>query len=324
MAISDGINGLISKGSFALGATSALSSFLPQPLQKALGTFLNGTPQRNASARNLNDFRASLNRHGGLARNTLFFVNIPSPRIMAAAGGNDNNSSINKLSKSLQPQTSGNILTSSDLSLLCEQATLPGMSLTTSEIRRHGYGAVEKKPYSTVYTDQTFTFYGDNRGRVHRHFYSWINGIVKSDLIPSQTNLSGYNGLLPFEVEYKENYSVDITITCFDEVTQEIIICKLIQAYPIFLGDVSLSWAETDNIMRIPITFTYYNWELSRVNINAALTSPANNLSGLQKLLKVGTAIQTLASIRKPTGIADIINATSNARLATGGLRGLF
>lgn len=323
MAISDGINGLISKGSFALGATNALSSFLPESLQKALGTFINGTPQRSASARNLNDFRASLNRHGGMARNSLFFVSVPTPRILSSAGIN-NSLTADSLINQSQSRTSGSILTSSDLSLLCEQATLPGMSLTTSEIRRHGYGAVEKKPYSTVFTDQTFIFFGDNKGRVHRHFYSWMNGIVKSDLLPSQTSLAGYNGLSPFEVEYKENYSVDITITCFDEITQEIIICKLIQAYPIFLGDVSLSWAETDNIMRIPITFTYYNWELSRVNINAALTSPANNLSGLQKLLKVGTAIQTLASIRKPTGIADIVNATSNARLATGGLRGLF
>jgi hypothetical protein len=47
-------------------------------------------------------------------------------------------------------------------------------------------------------------------------------------------------------------------------------------------------------------------------------------LSGLQKLLKVGTAVQTLASLRAPTGIADIINVVSNAKIAVGGLSDVF
>jgi hypothetical protein len=306
MSITDGINGLISGGTNLLGAASALSPILPQPLQNALGTFINGQPRSNISNRSLNDFRSSLNKFNGLARSSLFHVTIPVPKMMAGSTQGDN------------------IVNSAELSLLCEQATLPGVSLATTEIKRHGYGAVEKKPYTAVFTDQTFNFYGDNKGSVHKYFYSWMNGIVKTDLNPNERALLGYNGLSPFEVEFKENYAVDIIITCVDEVKQDIIICKLNQAYPIFLGDVSLSWADTDTIMRLPITFTFYNWNLERVNINSALTSPANNLSGLQKLLKVGTAVQTLASLRAPTGIADIINVVSNAKIAVGGLSDVF
>lgn len=306
MAISDSINGIISGGRDVIGTASALSPLLPPSIQQALNTFINGESRPVQSKRNLNDFRSSLNKFGGLARSSLFFVQIPVPKMMA---GNAN--------------IQGG-MTSADISLLCEQASLPGVSLTTTEIRRHGYGAVEKKPYSAVFTDQTFNFFGDNRGGVHQYFYKWINGIVKTDLNPNVRETLGYNGLSPFEVEYKENYAVDITITCLDDTDQDIIICRLKDAYPIFLGDVSLSWADTDTIMRIPVTFTFYNWELERVNINSALGSPANNLSGLQKLLKVGTAVQTLASLRAPTGIADIINVASNARIAVGGLSDVF
>jgi hypothetical protein len=75
--------------------------------------------------------------------------------------------------------------------------------------------------------------------------------------------------------------------------------------------------------MRIPVTFTYQTWDLDVININSVLTG--NNLSGLQKILKVGTAIQTIASIiKKPTGVADVLNSVSKAKSVIGGLGGLF
>jgi len=307
MAISDSINGLISKGTNVLGVTNALSDFLPPSLRTALGTFING-PSKNTppSNRNLNTFRSNFNRYGGFARNSLFYVTIPTPQMMTGA------------------LSAGQTASALDLSLLCESVSLPGVSLATSEIRRYGYGAVEKKPYAPIFTDQTFSFLGDNKGIVHGHFYSWLNGIVKSDLNANDRLNQGYNGLSAYEVEYKENYAVDITITCLDETDQNIIICKLNQAYPIFLGDVSLSWSDNDSIMKVPVTFTFLNWNLETININSALQSPASELSGLQKLIKVGTAIQTLASLRKPTGIADIVNTVGNAKIAIGGLGGLF
>ena len=150
-----------------------------------------------------------------------------------------------------------------------------------------------------------------------------MTGIVKGDLSPQSSGTTSYNGLNAFEVEYKNDYAVDIVITCYDERDQSIVICTLRRAFPIFLGDIQLSWAENDSFMRIPVTFTYQTWDLEVININSVLTG--NYMSGLQKILKVGTAIQTIASIiHKPTGVADILNSVSKAKSVIGGLGGLF
>jgi hypothetical protein len=307
MSISDSINGAISKGRDIVGAADALKGVLPPSLIDSLGIFIKGTNTPSNSRRNIEGLRSSLYRLGGIARTNLFYVSIPFPTMMGS-------SSVSQ---------GGTTLTDSTLSLLCESASLPGVQLATSDIRRYGVGPMEKKPYSAIFVDQTLSFIGDNTGKVYNHFYTWMNGIIKYDDLPGNSPKTGYNGLNSYELEYKENYAVDITITCVNEVDQEIIVCKLIQAYPIFLGEVQLSWAENDTFMRIPAVFTFMNWKLDKININSALQNPGNNISTLQKLLQVGSAVQTLASLRKPTGIADIINLVNNAKIASGGLIGL-
>lgn len=313
MAITDSINGAISKGRDALGAVNAVKGLLPDPLRKALDSFLNGNSTTGASLRNVESFKSTISRLGGVARTNMFDVQIPVPIMMQGK------TTVGVGNQQVNVQTR-------DVGLLCESAVLPGVALSTSDIRRYGYGPVEKKPYLTTFTDQTFTFIGDNTGAIHAFFYKWITGIVKGDISPSGNQMKvGYNGLGAYEVEYKENYAVDIVITCYDERDQSIVICTLRKAFPIFLGDVQLSWAENDQFMRIPITFTYQTWDLEVVNINSVLTDPANNMSGLQKIMKVGTAIQTIASvIKKPTGVADVLNSVNNAKRAIGGLSGLF
>lgn len=299
------INGALSKGRDVLGTVGAVSSILPPSLRNSLNSFINGPGVNSGLApRNVSTFRALLGKVGGVARNNLYHVSIPVPNMIRSSslGATFNE-------------------TSRNLPLLCEQAALPGVALATSDIKRYGIGPMEKKPYSVVFTDQSFTFIGDNTGSVHRYFTAWMNGIVKYDIAPSDSTTQGYNQLGSFEVEYKKDYAVDITITCVDDVNRNIIICTLMEAYPIFLGDVSLTWADNDSYMKIPVTFTYLNWRLDQVNINSALGAPVPSMSPLQKLLKVGSAVQTLASLRKPTGVADVLNIVNNAKIATGGLQ---
>lgn len=300
MAISDQINKGIAKGFQVATVANAVSPILPESLRKNLNSVFGLNTKPPTGRKNIAGFLSAVNKYQGLARTNHFYVSIPTPPVVSKLGGNAT-------------------ITSRELPFLCESAALPGVSLATSEIRRYGTGAIEKKPYAPIFTDQTFTFYGDNTGSVHKFFYSWLNGIVKYDeRVPS--GVMGRNNAFPFEVEYKEQYAVDITITCINEADQTVSEFILQDAYPIFLGDVAVSWADNDTFMRIPITFTYYNWKLNTMNVNAAIRSPANNLSTVQRLIKAGTAIQTLATLRKPTGVADIINVIGNSKIALGGL----
>lgn len=289
-----------------LGAVNAIKDtikpFLPPGLVKAIEKFL-GFVDSPDSLTDLNKFRSTIAGKNGLLRTNKFYVEINPPPMMAGAA-----TEIARV-----------------IPFLTEATNIPGMSLATSEIRRYGYGPIERKPYAPVFTDQTFTFLGDGTGQIHQFFYSWMNGIVKSDRMPYSSFGVGFNGLKPFEVEFKNQYATEIRITVLDEANKKVIVVNLHEAYPIFLGDVALSWADNDSIMRIPVTFTYFNWSLEEIDLSGLLDgATSGGLSLLQKILKVGSAIQTISTIRKPTGIADVINVIGNAKKAIGGLSGIF
>jgi hypothetical protein len=165
------------------------------------------------------------------------------------------------------------------------------------------------------------SFLGDNSGTVHKFFYKWLNGIVKYDELPR--GKKGYNGLRPFEVEYKRAYATDITITCVDEVEKKLIEVKLIDAYPIFLDNISLNWSDSDSIAKIPVTFTYYQWKRTDISINLADILD-DDLSPVQRVLAAGTAIQALAKTGVPRNINDITSVVNNSKSAIGNIGALF
>ena len=293
MALSDSINKAIGGVNQVAGVASGLSPLLPQSVRDSLDKLL-GFKKKPESPRGVNKMLAKLNQLNGVARTSLFHVSVSPPPFL---------NQIRQVSQ--------------DLEFLTESCSLPGVSLGTTDIRRHGIGPTEKKPYGPIFTDQSITFLGDGRGSVHKFFYQWLNGIVKFDR-PIYTNSLGFNGAGAFEVDYKEQYASTITITTYDELHREIIIVQLYEAFPIFMGDIALNWNDVDSIMRIPVTFTYLNWERTNINVNLVDRPNSENLTLLQKLIKAGNAIQTLASIRKPRNVADVINAVNNAQIAVG------
>lgn len=279
------------------GTASALREFLPAEITNGIDSIFGGNILPQGVRKGISGFRSTINNLNGLQRTNHFYVTIPNPPILQG--------------------DIGPIL----LPFLTESATLPGVSLSTTEIRRYGYGPTEKKPYAPTFVDQQMNFLGDGSGLVHKFFYKWLNGIVKFDEFPR--GYPGYNKVRPFEVEYKRQYAVDITITTVDEVERKIIEVKLFDAFPVAMGDVSLGWGQTDSYMTLPITFSFYNWKRTDISINLDELI-GEDISPVQRLLKAGTAIQTLAKVRKPNNVADITNVINNSKVAVGSLGGLF
>jgi hypothetical protein len=98
---------------------------------------------------------------------------------------------------------------------------------------------------------------------------------------------------------------------------------KLYDAFPIAMGDIGLSWNQNDSYVGIPITFSYYKWKRTDISINLDELI-GEDISPVQRLLKAGTAIQTLAKIKKPNNVADILNVVNNSKVAVGSLGGFF
>ena len=293
MATSDSINKGIAKATQLAGLANMLSG----------GALFGGgglSPSKNK--KDVVNFLSTVEKLNGLQRTSHFYVEIAMPKALSSF-----------------------MQFAPTISFLTESASLPGVSLATTDVRRYGYGPVEKKPYAPIFVDTTLTFFVDNTGLIQRFFYSWMNSIVKYNTLVNggiAKNTPKDVNLAPFEVGFKDDYATDITITTIDESGENVTQVKMYDAYPIFMGDIPLSWADSDTIARLPITFTYFNYNI--VNFDAKpgeglAKKPGGDLLGT--LQKAASAVQILSTIRKPNNVADITNVVNNATVLLGGLR---
>lgn len=238
----------------------------------------------------INNFQAEL-RKNGIARTNLFEVVITPPIVL-----------------------SGN-KTADKISLYAEGAQLPGRSINTGDLKRYGVGPSEKIPYAMSFNDLTLSFIGDGQGEIYKFFYNWMQGIVRGDSSASTYGSEiDKNGKTAFEVEFKENYAVIVDIFTFNEVGEPILNARLYDAFPINVPEVSLNWSD-GGMMQFSATFAYFQTEL--MNSETAIKTSASNikeLSTLQKLVKIGTAVQTIASLKKPSSIQAAIASASSVK----------
>lgn len=201
---------------------------------------------------NVNTFRSNITQNNGVLKNNKFMVRMYSPKGFQATQDS---------------QTLTN--TSRFIEFWCESANIPGVSLNVNEVRRYGYGTIEKKPYASLNNDINMSFIGDAKGAIWTYFQQWLRLIVNYDMRQGITAQSGIMpGQTPFLLSYKEEYAVDIYLYVFDDSGNEILRIVLREAYPIFVGDVQLNWGDTNSLMRIPVTFTVYDWYNDKVEIN--------------------------------------------------------
>ena len=140
------------------------------------------------------------------------------------------------------------------LALRAEAAEIPGRSLATSENRI--YGPIRKMPYSQIYADTTMSFHCDHKMNELKLFNSWMSAIID----PGK-GVSGESGALrPFNVKYYSEYTTTIEIQQFDEKGNISYVCKLLEAFPIIMAALPLSWASVDEYHKLQISFAYRYW----------------------------------------------------------------
>lgn len=155
----------------------------------------------------------------GLARSNRFKVLIPAPSF-----------------------DGGNTSDYRQISLNCESAELPGRDLTVNESRI--YGPNFKMPYMTNYNDVSFTFLCDAGLTEKRVFDDWISFINPKD---------------SFDFEYRDSYTSTVTIAQLTDNELTAYSCDLIEAYPIMVNAIPVSWGD-DNYHRVTVTMTYRYW----------------------------------------------------------------
>ena len=138
------------------------------------------------------------------------------------------------------------------LSLLCNQAQLPGRNLATNEYTTHG--PIRKVPYQNIYDDIVFSFYCKEDMGVNKLFQEWMNFIVDNN----STN----------EFSYFDDYVSDMIVEQYDSEGNATYSVKLIDAYPIMVAPLQLDWAQQNAFHNFQVTMAYRYWREEPVSVN--------------------------------------------------------
>jgi hypothetical protein len=169
-----------------------------------------------------------------------------------------------------------------DLELYASAASLPGVDMLTSDVRRHGYGPVEKRAFGVNFGDVPIRFIADGEAEVWAFLQAWMNLTVPYDSSEGPVQ-SDSQVMTPHDVAYKDQYAVDLTIYIYDDYGNEAIIMNLLEAYPTRLEQVALDWNDTNSMMYINSLFTFRDWNAT--TINATSKTISNVLTKLIKKL---------------------------------------
>ena len=126
-----------------------------------------------------------------------------------------------------------------DISILCEQVTLPSRSLSTIDYVSDRQS--NKFPYTSIDGDVTMHFIVTNDYYAKTMMENWISSVIDTD---------GY------QLGYKNDYSTDVVIQQLDQEDIPVFGVKLEKAYPIDVSAIALS-AQDEEFVRLTVVFAY-------------------------------------------------------------------
>lgn len=223
---------------------------------------------------NINTFKSHINATGTL-NNSKFLFNIVVPPGLLYSTFNNNGS----VSAAYGRQSSDLITFRADT------VRTPGVSLATSNIFRYGIGPSERKPFNAAFSDISASFIVDKKADIYVFFYSWFNYIFNFSRGAGGQNTNG--ALASYTTAYKNYYSTDIEIILYDDSgVKPVQVFRLLQAFPISLSEIPLSWSDKSSLMKMNVSFTFKEYILDNVN-QATYTAvpgvPATDLIGVRR-----------------------------------------
>lgn len=151
--------------------------------------------------------------------------------------------------------------------LYCDQAQLPGITLSTSQNR--SFGEFREVPYEKLFDNCQLSFMVDTKLSVKRLFDDWVSSI--------QSPVSR-------KFNYYKNYTTDLKIEVQDLMEMTRYNVTLYECYPKTVSSIQLDYASKD-IMKVTVTMQYKHWMSSsteQLNSNEVIST--NDLYNNQAL----------------------------------------
>lgn len=182
------------------------------------------------------------------------------------------------------------------LTYYAESVTMPGVELGTTNINFGG--PIMKVPVSTDYREVTTTFIVDDDMRQKMFFDAWVNYIN-----PKENK---------FDFRYRDDYIGEIDIVQISEDGNRVSYgCKLYEAYPVIIGDIRGSWAESEPV-RLDVTFSYRYWRslnadrFERSDDDAPEMLDSIDVIGVQREKEILTSIDVIGKRRESEVLTSI------------------
>lgn len=135
------------------------------------------------------------------------------------------------------------------LRFACSETTLPGRTVKTVDTLQNT--AKVKYAAGADYAEVKLTFLISSNMEEKVIFDEWCNLITNhSDGDPG----AGH-------IEYYENYIGEVWIRQYNHIGLPVYTCRLIEAYPSAMGDLTLGWDNRNTIHKLQVTFAYRHWE---------------------------------------------------------------
>ena len=203
--------------------------------------------------------------------------------------------------------------------LMCNEASLPGSSLATSEVKDNFMGISQEFAHTRLYTDIDFTFYVDSNYNNLRFFEGWI------DYIASGSNANEYGTNYYRRMRYPDHYKCSaMSITKFERnMSNTTLSYKFINAFPKTVAAVPVSYGGAD-ILRVSVSFNYDRYIvnptkdtfLGEVNTFDPDSARASYDPSKERELIRQRTEQSLKTPRTPTPPKIIENAVQESRNA--------
>ena len=216
----------------------------------------------------------------------------------------------------------GRSATADTLTMRCEAATIPGVSLMMQDVIKYGYGPISRMPHAVQYPMLTLTFIMDQEGAVHKFFKDWTGKVIRHDS-KAGTDLRDKrkDGMYPYQVGYKKGsggYAIpQMTLAVFDRQLTRVVNCTFYDVFPVQLNDIQLSWGEQDTPVRFSVTLTFTDMDVEHEQLvdekdtNAQGVDPNNDQTRQQQnrkkrfLDRLGSAVNKSLGPSVVDGIAE-------------------
>lgn len=249
---------------------------------------------------NINNIYANLNRTGGLLHPCNFLVLVTAPRWLKDTLNNPAGTA------TIQSERQFNAKNNETLSIIpyfCFSASLPGISFNSTQIRRSGYGPMEKRPVEPSFPDVSLSYFSDSEASIMKFFTAWMQNISNFENRGGMNK--SVNGMRTFESQFPEMYETTIQIFQYNTIGNKVIVYTLNNAFPSSVSETPLDWGRTNTYNTVNVNFKYRTWSSDALNPG---TYTVTSLT-YENLLTdpIAAAVYAYNTIKSPELLADFI-----------------